>query len=188
MAHVRRTFYEAFEKGDKKAGHIIRWIQQLYAIEDQLRESRAGPQLRAALRASQARPILKRIKRYLLKIQLHHLPQSLLGKAITYALSVWSGFDAYLSDGRIEIDNNLVENAIRPTKLGQKNWLFIGSQRGGELAALAYTVIENCKRHGVNLRDYLETAAQRLIEQGPEAAKDLTPAKFGSRPTAQSAA
>ena len=188
MAHVRRKFYDAFEKGDKRASYIIRWIQQLYTIEEQLRESRADPQLRAALRGSHARPLLKRIKTYLLKIRPQHLPQSLLGKAITYALGAWLGFDAYLSDGRIEIDNNLIENAIRPTKLGQKNWLFIGSQRGGELAALAYTLIENCKRHGVNLRNYLETAARKLIEQGPETAKDLTPAKFANRSTAQCAA
>jgi len=188
MAHVRRKFYDAFEKGDQRAGHIIRWLQQLYAIEDRLRESRAGPHLREAIRASQARPILCRIKSFLLKIRPQHLPQSLLGKASTYALGVWSGFEAYLSDGRVELDNNLVENAIRPTKLGAKNWLFIGSQRGGELAALAYTLIENCKRYGVNLRDYLQTTARQIIERGSNAAKDLTPAKFAARSIAQAAA
>lgn len=180
MAHVRRKFYDAFEKGDKRAGHLIRWLQQLYVIEDRLRDSRAGPHLREAIRASQARPLLDRIKNVLLKIRPQHLPKSLLGKAITYALSVWSGFDAYLRDGRVELDNNLVENAIRPTKLGAKNWLFIGSQRGGELAALAYTLIENSKRHGIDLRNYLETAARQILERGPDAAKEITPAKFAA--------
>ena len=67
-----------------------------------------------------------------------------MGRAITYALGEWTGLDAYLLDGRVELDNNLIENAIRPTKLRQKNWLFLGSERGGELAAVAFTLIENC--------------------------------------------
>lgn len=78
-----------------------------------------------------------------------------MGQAINYALGQWSGLDAYLLDGRVELDNNLIENAIRPTKLGQKNWLFLGSERGGEMAAVAFTIIENCKRYGLDLRDYL---------------------------------
>lgn len=63
-----------------------------------------------------------------------------MGRAITYTPGTWSDFDAYLWDGRVYLESRLVENAIRPTKLGAKNWLFIGLQRGGELAALAYTL------------------------------------------------
>lgn len=85
-------------------------------------------------------------------------------------------------------DDHVPMMTISPTKLGAKNWLFIGSQRGGELAALAYTLIENCKRHGVHLRDYLSEAARQIIEQGQDAANALTPARFASRPTAKSAA
>ena len=78
-----------------------------------------------------------------------------MGQAITYALNQRAGLDAYLRDGRVELDNNLCENAIRPLKVGAKNYLFLESARGGELGCVAYTLIENCKRHGLDLRSYL---------------------------------
>ena len=105
-----------------------------------------------------------------------------MGQAINYALGQWSGLDAYLLDGRVELDNNLIENAIRPTKLGQKNWLFLGSERGGEMAAVAFTIIENCKRYGLDLRDYLASTMKTLIEQGPIAAANLTPKALTTHP------
>lgn len=105
-----------------------------------------------------------------------------MGEAISYALAQWSGLDAYLLDGRVEIDNNLVENAIRPTKQGQKNWLFLGSERGGELAAIAFTLIENCKRQVLDLRAYLTSTMKTLIEEGPGRAAELTPKALTSHP------
>ena len=75
-----------------------------------------------------------------------------MGQAITYALNQWAGLDAYLRDGRVELDNNLCENAIRPLKVGAKNYLFFGSRRGGELGCVAYTLIENCKRQAARTR------------------------------------
>ena len=91
-----------------------------------------------------------------------------MGKAIAYALAQWSGLDNYLADGRVELCNNLVENAIRPLKLGSKNYLFFGSQRGGELACVAYTLIANSNRHGLALNDYLTEAMKALVGIRPE--------------------
>ena len=182
MAHIRRKFHDALEAKEKHAAHIMRLITLLYQIEERLRKQRAGPALRAAIRASQANPILDRLKKIITILKPRHFPQSRMGQAISYALGQWSGLDAYLLDGRVELDNNLIENAIRPTKLGQKNWLFLGSERGGELAAVAFTIIENCKRYRLDLRDYLTSTMKALIERGSASAPSLTPQALATHP------
>ncbi|MES2466414.1 MAG: transposase [Verrucomicrobiota bacterium] len=86
-----------------------------------------------------------------------HLPQSSMGKAISYALHLWPQLEVYLHDGRIGIDNNPVENAIRPTAVGKKNWLFIGEARAGQRSAILYTLIESCRTHHLDPFEYLRT-------------------------------
>jgi transposase len=134
-AHVRRKFYEAKEQSPKVAGWLLRQLQNLYRIEGKLREQDAGPKLREALRASQSRPIVDRFQRALvgLKGTGRYLPQSSLGQAIDYALGQWPTLEVFLKDSRIEIDNNLVENAIRPTALG-KNYPQLSVMRRWHLA------------------------------------------------------
>ena len=113
-----------------------------------------------------------------------------LGKAITYALNQWPNLQTYLSDGRVEIDNNLVENAIRPTKLGARNWLFIGAEHAGEKSAIIYTLVENCRRLDINPRDYLEDVLTRLPTWSVRRIHELTPAacaKAARRATPQAA-
>ena len=132
-AHVRRKFHEALEQSPKTAGWIMRQIQHLYRVEARLREQRAGPRLREAVRAHRKQAHRR---------SAWNAPWSgsraaadicrkvCLGIAIDYALGQWPTLDVYLDDGRVEIDNNLVENAIRPTALGKKNWLFMGEAGG----------------------------------------------------------
>lgn len=175
MAHIRRGFIKALDAGEANAASVIHLIAYLYQVEGKLRQTQAGPALRDAIRASHSAPRLRLIRRYLEKIKSRHFPKSLMGQAIAYALNQWQGLDAYLSDGRVELDNNLCENAIRPLKIGAKNYLFFGSRRGGELGCVAYTLIENCKRQELPLRDYLIQAMKALVEHGPERAGELTP-------------
>ena len=140
---------------------MLRQIAQLYRIESRLRQQKAGSALRLTVRASESAPVLRRIKRALFKLKPRYLPKSDLGKAVAYAINQWSGLELYLKNGAIEIDNNLVENAIRPTKLGMKNWLFIGSETSGQSSAILFTIIESAKRHGLEpyayIRHLLET-------------------------------
>ena len=143
-------------------GWLLRQIGHLYGIERHLREGRAGPRLRDAVRASQSTAIVKRIRAALLRIRTRHLPQSAMGRAITYALDQWPALQRFLSDGRIEIDNNLVENAIRPTAIGKKNWLFIGAAAAGQRAAILYTIVQSCRRHGLDPVAYLRDVLTRL--------------------------
>jgi len=102
-------------------------------------------------------------------------PQSTMGKAIHYALDQWESLEVYLQDPLIEIDNNLVENAIRPTALGKKNWLFFGDAKAGERSAVIYSIIESCRRHGVEPYTYLCDVLRRLPSMTNWQIKDITP-------------
>ena len=179
-AHVRRKFFEAQDQSPRLVGWILRQLAHLYQIEKQLRETQAGPALREAARAAHSRPIHRRLKKLFHKLASRRtiLPKSNLGKAVSYALNQWPNLETYLSDGRVEIDNNLVENAIRPTKLGVKNWLFIGRETAGEKSAILYTLVENCRRLGLNPRDYFEDVLTRLPGMKASEAASLTPANW----------
>jgi hypothetical protein len=113
-----------------------------------------------------------------------------MGKAIDYILGLWPLLGVYLEDGRVEIDNNLVENAIRPTAIGKKNWLFIGEADAGERGAILYTIIENCRRRGIDPYAYLRDVLTRLPTMTNWQIKDVTPAAWAKsqRPPLRKAA
>lgn len=179
-AHVRRKFHDALEQTPRRAGWIMRQIQHLYRIESSLREMKAGPKLRQAIRSHQSRPILHRLHKALLlfKSGRLHLPQSLLGQAVDYALGQWSTLDVYIRDGCIEIDNNLVENAIRPTAVGKKNWLFVGEAGAGQRGAIIYTIIESCRRRNIDPYTYLRDLLTRLPHLTNHQISEVTPAAW----------
>ena len=154
---MRRRFFEAKDHKPKLTAWFLRQIQNLYRIEAELRAKRAGPAERERVRISQSLPIYRRLGKALWKIRTTRkaLPQSNLGKAIDYALGQWPKLEACFMDGRLEIDNNLIENGIRPTKLGAKNWLFMGSEAAGQTNAIWYTLIESCRRRKVDPWKYL---------------------------------
>jgi transposase len=176
-AHVRRKFYEALEQSPRSAAWFLGQIQQLYAVEAALRQSRAGPQLRAARRAHHSQPVVQRLERALLRLKAsrRHLPQSLLGQAIQYALGQWPTLSVYLENGRLEIDNNLVENAIRPTAVGKKNWLFVGEAGAGQRGAIIYTITESCRRRNLDPYAYLKDVLTRLPQMTTSQILTITP-------------
>jgi transposase len=178
LAHVRRKFFDAREQAPKVASFILKQIAHLYELEARLRETRAGPNLRQARRASLSQMIMERLRRVLERLKQSHrfLPRSLMGQAIHYALEQWNGLLVFLADGHVEIDNNLVENAIRPTAVGKRNWLFIGEAEAGQRSAILYTIIESCRRHGLDPFAYLREAFGRLPTMTIGQVKDITPA------------
>ena len=177
LAHARRKFVEAGEHAPPGVRLVLHLMQNLYRLEERLRETRAGPKLRAMARNLRARPVMERLHRLLLTWKRKHsyLPQSAMGKAIDYALDQWSSLLLYLDDGRLEIDTNLVENAIRPTAIGKKNWLFIGEANAGDRSAIIYTVIESCRRRGLDPYAYLRDIFTRLPSATNQQIKQLTP-------------
>ena len=163
----------------------MRQIQNLYQIEAELRHRGAGPKLHAAIRQHQSAAIVRRIHRGLsaLKLSRRHLPQSSIGKAIDYALGLWPTLTVYLEQGQIEIDNNLVENAIRPTALGKKNWLFFGGAEAGQRGAILYTIIESCRRRGVEPYQYLRDVLTRLPSMTNHQVAQIVPAEWAKERT-----
>lgn len=188
-AHARRGFHEALSES-KLAAWLVRQIGLLYAVEKQLRQKKAGPQLRAAIRTWQSRPILQRLRRALELVRGRTLPQGLLGQAIDYALKRWEALTRFVDDGTLEIDNNLIENAIRPSALGKRNWLFFGHPTAGERSAVIYTLLGSCRRHSLNPFEYLKDLFTRLPSAKITEIRQFTPAAWAKtmqKPVAQAA-
>ena len=176
-AHSRRGFHEALAE-TKLAAWFVGQIGLLYGVEKKLREQKAGPQLRAATRVWQSRPVLARMRRAMELIRRKTLPQGLLGQAIDYALKRWEALKQFVEDGALEIDNNLIENAIRPSAVGKKNWLFIGHPEAGERSAVIYTLLGSCRRHEINPFDYLKDLFTRLPSAKITQIREFTPAAW----------
>ena len=160
LAHARRRFYVALREALPDAVWFIRQIRLLYRLEDEAREWR--PADRAALRDQHARTIWKDVKAKAEGLRAAVLPKSTIGKALSYFLDEYDALTGYLRDGRFEIDNNLVENAIRPMAVGRRRWLFIGHPAAGWRSAIIYSVIASCRRRGINPLDYLTDVLRRL--------------------------
>lgn len=182
-AHARRKVHEALADSPRLAGWLLRQIGLLYAVETRLREKRAGPALREAIRCGESRMIYLRIGKALaiLRRRRSILPQNPLGQAVRYILGLWSRLGVYLRDGRVEADTNLVENDIRPSAVGKKNWLFIGGEDSGWKAAIFYTLIGNCRRLGIDPHAYLKDVLERLPSSTNRQVADLLPAAWSQR-------
>ncbi|MBT6034118.1 MAG: IS66 family transposase, partial [Candidatus Jacksonbacteria bacterium] len=157
MAHVRRKFFDALNNDKQRATKVLGMIQQLYKIEDHARKEKYTAAQRLELRQQKAAPIMTELKTYLDEEydSKQVLPKSAIGIAIRYAIGQWWKIERYLEDGSVEIDNNLVENAIRPVALGRKNYLFAGSEQGAEWGAMIYTFLASATRHEHNPLEYL---------------------------------
>lgn len=176
-AHVRRKFFEA--QVYEKAKDILSRIQNLYRVEEEARG--LEPEKRQALRASRSAPVVAEIKSLLEAWKDDYLPQSLMGKAIRYARNEWSGLEHYLADGRLEIDQNLVENAIRPTAVGKKNWLFVGGVESGWVGAVIYSVVESCRRRRLDPLAYLTEVLTKLPNTTTRTIHELTPEAYARK-------
>jgi transposase len=155
MAHARRGFEKALPYDKEKAGYAMDMFQKLYAIEREAREGGLSPKQRHGLRLEQALPLLNELGKWIVETYKSALPKSPIGKATAYCIPRWDNLLNYLNDGSLEIDNNLAENSIRPIALGRKNYLFAGSQRGAERAAMFYSFFGTCKKNGVNPYEWL---------------------------------
>lgn len=172
-AHARRKFFDALDTAKDAAGDAIAAIRELYLVEREAKESSLDVESLAALRQQRSKPLLDRMLPWLQAQKRHFLPKSPMGKAVGYALNQWQALHRYLDDGRLAIDNNKAERALRPVAIGRKNWLFAGSDAGGRRAAVLYSIIGSCALQGVEPWGYLTNVLQRLAEG--ETAESLTP-------------
>jgi len=175
-AHARRKFHEARTSDAAGSARALAYIRLLYDVEDQAkaqfeaqdldRPCRGLHDIRLELRQKLARPRRDEFKLWLESQQAASggpvLPKSPMGQAITYALNQWEALGVYITDGRLNIDNNVSERALRRVAIGRNNWLFCGSDNGGDTAAVFFTLIATCQRHAVNCFDYLRDVLTRL--------------------------
>lgn len=185
MAHVRRKFHEAhvIAKSDSLPREIVERIAAVYAVEALARQEYMNEETRLALRTAHSSPLMKSLKERLVEIRAQVLPKSAMGKACSYTLGQWERLKVFLTDGRVEIDNNWCENGMRPIALGRKNWLHIGSPEAGKKIAAIASIFETCKRHGINVREYLLEVLPKIADWPNSRVAELTPLRWkNSRP------
>ena len=155
-------------------------IQELYKTERKAREENLDHEARKALRLEKSLPVMKRLKKWLLENAPMKggkvLPQSKIGKAISYTLNMWYRLERYLEDGRYEIDNNWVENSIRLVAVGRKNYLFAGSHVAAQRAAMIYSLIATCKKNNVEPSEWLTDVLSRIQDHPINKIDELLPA------------
>lgn len=179
-AHARREFDKALDNDRERAGKALTYIQKLYAVEAAARERGLDPQERKALRLKESLPVINELGKWMYEQTKNHpmLPKSPIGKAFRYTMDRWDQLSAYLYDGILEIDNNLVENAIRPLALGRKNYLFAGSHDAAQRAACIYSFLAICKKHQVNPYQWLKYTLENIMGINHKNIRDLYPQNY----------
>jgi transposase len=176
FAHARRKFVEAQKvqaKGKSgKADWAISHIGKLYRIEAEFKAK--SPEQKQALRQQHAQPLLDQLKSWLDKSALQVPPKSAIGTAIAYTLRQWPKLIRYIDDGRLSIDNNRAERAIKPFVIGRKNWMFANTGNGARASAVLYSLVETAKANGLTPFDYIKHVLDELAMQ-PDSIDHLLP-------------
>ena len=162
MAHIRRGYASALDENESLAGYALKEIQNLYRIERMADERNLSFEERAELRRELAAPIMLSLEKWMEKTYPTVLPKSRIGEAIGYSYSLWSRMKNYLKDGRLLIDKNLAENAIRPIALSRKNFLFCGNHQAAENTAVICSLLSSCKESEVNPREWLKDVIAKM--------------------------
>lgn len=174
-AHARRHFEKALTNDPQRAEKMLTLIGKLYTVERKARERNVDDATKQRYRNICARPVLGQIHTWLKENLVQTLPKSPIGKAITYSLNLWEELTGYIDHPRYQIDNNLVENAIRPLALGRKNYLFAGSHEAAQKAAMMYSFFATCKVNNVNPYDWLVDVLQRINQHKVNKLSELLP-------------
>lgn len=183
-AHARRYFFQAAQQGDTRAHAYVRLFDELFALQRDLREQSwpepkpGEPDPHDQAKVTQGLPIWQKILAQAAQDQGQTLPKSALGKAIGYLLGRPELLERCLTTPGARLDNNLVENSVRPIKLGAKNWLFVGDPAAGPRLAHLYALVENCRRHGVDAEAYLIDLLGRLEDHPARHVADLLPHRW----------
>jgi len=175
MAHARRYFDQAKENDPQRAAYFLTQVQSLYNLEASLRDQKADWDTRFEARQKLALPILKHIGTWLKTEYPKVLPKSSIGKAIHYSLKRWKLLCRYTEHGGLEIDNNLIENQIRPLALGRKNYLFAGSHQGAKNIAMMYSFFGSCKLNNLDPFQWLFAILDKIPDYPVNKISDLLP-------------
>lgn len=178
MAHARRHFAEALDNHPQFAGYALAEIKKLYQVEEEARIGKMSNEQRQQKRMLESKPVLDAMKIWMKETVAKVLPKSLIGKAIVYSLSRWEKLCKYITDGKIEIDNNLVENKMRPIAIGRKNYMFAGSHEAAQRSAMFYSFCAMCQRHNINPPEWFENVLNRIQEHSIQDLEELLPHRW----------
>jgi transposase len=162
MAHSRRYFFDSQKNDKERSEYALILFGKLYALERRIEDEGLTKDEVLKLRQQEAMPILKALKEWMLVECVKVLPQSPIGKAMSYFLKRWDKLIVYTTDGSLKIDNNPVENAVRPVAIGRKNYLFAGSHEAAQRAAMIYSLFATCRYHQINPYDWLKDVLERM--------------------------
>lgn len=175
MAHARRKFHEALSNDNDRASYALEQIQQLYAIEREAQNLNITGDALTQHRKENAKPILESLSQWMKQAYMKVLPKSTIGKALEYSITRWDALSLYATNGLLHIDNNPVENSIRPVAVGRKNYLFAGSHDAAQRAAIFYSLFATCKTYGVNPYEWLKDVLDKMACWKTNTLKDLLP-------------
>lgn len=178
MAHARRMFNEALDNDYERASYALNEIQKLYTIERISKEGNLNFEELKVIRNAKAAPILKGMWLWMQQQYIHVLPKSAIGKALAYSMERWHKLSLYITDGRLNIDNNPVENSIRPVALGRKNYLFAGSHEAAKRSGMLYSLLGTCKMHGIEPYSWLKDVLQRIADHPINKIHNLLPHRY----------
>jgi len=177
-AHVLRKYRDALEESPAEASSMMTLIAELFDVEARAIEDKLDPFGVVSLRAERSRPVLDRIHERAESLRGQGSEQGKFVEAQKYLFNQWPTLVRFLEDGRVPIHNNSCERAIRPIAVGRRNWLFAGSERGGEAAAIIYTLIESCRRAGLDPFRYLRDVLLRVGTHPASRVEELVPARW----------
>lgn len=179
-AHARRHFWEARDTDAARMGAALAYIARLYAVEKTARQRGiTGEELRL-LREQGSVPVLEQLRAYLGKIQTELLPKSEAGKAVAYALNHWAALTRYVEDGDLPIDNNRTERSLRGIAVGRKNWLFVGSDRGGETMSVLQSFVATCELVKIDPFAWFADVLTRIGEHSIQKLDELLPHRWAA--------
>jgi transposase len=162
MSHARRKFYDSLQSDPARAQHALSLFQRLYDTEHRIKEEQLSGELLLELRRKESVPVLEILREWMIGQYPQVLPKSPLGRAIEYSVSRWRKLTLYTTDPRLQIDNNPVENALRPVAVGRKNYLFAGSHEAAQRAAMIYSLFATCRSHNINPYDWLKDVLSKM--------------------------
>jgi hypothetical protein len=175
MAHARRMFYEALKNDSPRAEYALKQFGLLYATERKAKEQLLAPEALLELRQQESLPVLTKLGQWMKEEYTKVLPKSPIGKALGYSIERWKELMIYTTDGKLKIDNNPVENSIRPVAIGRKNFLFAGSHEAAQRSAMLYSLLGTCKLHNINPFVWLKDVLQRIPVHPINQINDLLP-------------
>jgi transposase len=175
LAHARRKYETAKDNDPQRAEYVLDRMRKLYMIEREARESNLSYDQRKELRLEKSLPVLKELEKWMKEQLPEVLPKSSIGQAIAYTLKLWPRLTRYIDNGQVEIDNNLIENSIRPLTLGRKNYLFAGSHEAARHASMIYSFLGTCKINNVEPLSWLKETLTRLPDQSIQNLDELLP-------------